>query len=143
MGTTTQSRHLTRNRYFIFAVFTKENKITQHTYQHQTADCAKFPCSKLYNALHCVKFPFGDKRHSSEQGVSVGCASASEAESWCVHYRSAVPALVCIHKVCRRCAAEVPPSISSPVDKNVWHVAQQSFETATSQKVNQPEYRTL
>jgi len=120
-------------------VFTKANKITQHRYQHQTSDCGKFPCSKLYKALHCVKYPFGDKCNSTEQGVSVRCASLSQAQSWCVHNRSAVPALVCTHNVCRRCAAEFPPSASSPVDNKLWYVAQQSFETATSQKVNQPK----
>jgi len=51
-----------------------------------------------------VEYPFGDRCHSSEPGVS---ASLSQAESWCVHNRSAVPALVCRHKVCRKCAAEV------------------------------------
>ena len=40
------------------------------------------------------------------------------------------------------CAAEVPSSISSPVDKKLWHAAQQSYNTATSQKANQPKYLT-
>jgi len=108
-----------KNHYFIFAVFTKANKITQHRYQHQASDCAKFPCSKLYNELHCVKYPFGNKRNSTKQGVNVRCASASQAESRCVHHRSAVPALVCRHKFCRRCIAEVPPSVSSRVDNKL------------------------
>ena len=54
-----------------------------------------------------------------------------------------MPALVCRHKFCRRCIAEVPPSVSSPVDKKLWHVAQLSFETVTFQNVNQPKYLTL
>jgi len=37
-------------------------------------------------------------------------------------------------------ALSVQPPISSPVDKKLWHVAQQSFETATSLTVNQAKY---
>ena len=60
-----------------------------------------------------------------------------------MHHSSAVPVLICRHEFCRRCAAEIPPSISSPVDKKLWHVARQSFETVTFQNVNQPKYLTL
>ena len=87
-----------------------------------------------------MKYPFGGKCNSGVPGVSVRCASLSQAESRRVHNRSAVPALVCRHKVCCKCAAKVTPPISRRVDKKLWHVAQQSFETATSRTVNQPKY---